>query len=72
MVTPAWPDANLYDRIIAWATPHVLPRDWVDQAAPDAVVVTSVKLAALAWPTRCCAATSTTASPASRPCILAA
>lgn len=48
MVTPAWPDANLYDRIIAWATPHVLPRDWVDQAAPDAVVVTSVKLAALA------------------------
>lgn len=43
-----WPDARPYDRIIAWATPHVLPRTWVEQAAREAVIVTSVKLAAVA------------------------
>ncbi|GAB3165186.1 hypothetical protein GCM10027059_22510 [Myceligenerans halotolerans] len=37
-----------YDRVIAWATPHVIPAAWVDQLTTDAVVVAPVKIAPLA------------------------
>jgi protein-L-isoaspartate(D-aspartate) O-methyltransferase len=43
-----WPDAAPYDRIIGWATPHVLPKDWVEQAKPGATIVTPVKIASVA------------------------
>lgn len=37
-----------YDRVIAWATPHVIPSTWIDQIAQDAVIVAPVKIARLA------------------------
>jgi protein-L-isoaspartate(D-aspartate) O-methyltransferase len=37
-----------YDRVVAWATPHVIPSTWIDQTAPDAVIVAPVKIARLA------------------------
>ncbi|WP_418154740.1 protein-L-isoaspartate O-methyltransferase family protein [Actinoalloteichus caeruleus] len=43
-----WAAGGPYDRIIAWATPHVLPRPWMEQVTPGAVVVTSVKVAEVA------------------------
>lgn len=43
-----WPTGGPYERIVGWATPHVLPRAWVDQAANDGVIVTPVKLAPVA------------------------
>lgn len=43
-----WPQAAPFDRIMGWATPHVLPRAWADQASPGAVIVTPVKIADIA------------------------
>ena len=43
-----WPPAAPVDRIVGWATPHVLPASWVEQAAPEAVIVTPVKIADVA------------------------
>lgn len=37
-----------YDRIIGWATPHLILSAWMTQAAPRAVIVTPVKVAAIA------------------------
>ncbi|MFD6142070.1 protein-L-isoaspartate O-methyltransferase [Promicromonospora sp. NPDC060271] len=37
-----------YDRVVAWATPHVIPSTWIDQIAQDAVIVAPVKVARLA------------------------
>lgn len=37
-----------YDRVVAWATPHVIPSAWIDQIARDAVIVAPVKVAELA------------------------
>lgn len=42
------PDGAPYDRIAAWSTPHLVPAPWIDQATPDAVIVTPVKVAELA------------------------
>lgn len=42
------PQAAPFDRIIGWATPHVLPHAWVDQASSGAVIVTPVKIADIA------------------------
>ncbi|MFW6639911.1 protein-L-isoaspartate O-methyltransferase family protein [Nocardiopsis algeriensis] len=39
------PGEEPFDRIVAWTTPQVLPRAWVEQAAPGAVVLTPVELA---------------------------
>lgn len=51
-----WPEGAPYDRVIAWATPPWLPRAWVEQAASDAMILTSVKIAevALANAVLCC------------------
>lgn len=43
-----WADSGPYDRIIAWATPHVIPLRWVEQAIEGAAVLTPVKVAPLA------------------------
>lgn len=43
-----WPPAAPFNRIVGWATPHVLPHAWVDQAWPGAVIVTPVKIADVA------------------------
>jgi protein-L-isoaspartate(D-aspartate) O-methyltransferase len=37
-----------YDRVVAWATPHVIPSAWIDQIARDGVIVAPVKAARLA------------------------
>ncbi|GAB4086603.1 hypothetical protein GCM10028784_32330 [Myceligenerans cantabricum] len=37
-----------YDRVIAWATPHLIPAPWTEQIADDAVIVAPVKIAPLA------------------------
>ncbi|MFD2796505.1 protein-L-isoaspartate O-methyltransferase [Promicromonospora vindobonensis] len=37
-----------YDRLVAWATPHVIPSAWIDQIGEDAVIVAPVKVARLA------------------------
>ncbi|WP_275002399.1 protein-L-isoaspartate O-methyltransferase family protein [Promicromonospora iranensis] len=37
-----------YDRVVAWATPHVIPSAWIDQIGQDAAVVAPVKVARLA------------------------
>ncbi|MFJ3404162.1 protein-L-isoaspartate O-methyltransferase [Promicromonospora sp. NPDC090134] len=37
-----------YDRVVAWATPHVIPSSWIDQIARDAVIVAPAKVAELA------------------------
>lgn len=39
------PGKGDFDRIVAWTTPSLLPRAWVEQAAPDTVIVTPVELA---------------------------
>lgn len=38
------PGKGNFDRVVAWTTPSLLPRAWVEQAA-DAVIVTPVELA---------------------------
>jgi protein-L-isoaspartate(D-aspartate) O-methyltransferase len=35
-----WEAGALYDRIIGWTTPHVLPHSWVRQVRDRAVIVT--------------------------------
>lgn len=42
------PTGAPYDRVVAWATPHVIPSTWIDQIAQDAVIVAPVKIARLA------------------------
>lgn len=42
------PEHGPYDRIVAWATPGWLPKTWVEQAKPGAVIVTPVDVAPLA------------------------
>lgn len=37
-----------YDRVVAWATPHVIPSAWIDQIGQTAVIVAPVKVAHLA------------------------
>jgi protein-L-isoaspartate(D-aspartate) O-methyltransferase len=37
-----------YDRVVAWAAPHVIPSAWIDQIGQDAVIVAPVKVARLA------------------------
>src|SRR5690606_33246533 len=34
-----------YDRVITWATPHLIPTPWTEQIGDDAVVVAPVKIA---------------------------
>jgi protein-L-isoaspartate(D-aspartate) O-methyltransferase len=43
-----WDAGVTYDRIVGWASPHVLPRSWVGQAREQAVIVTPVKVAPIA------------------------
>ncbi|MGH3832846.1 MAG: protein-L-isoaspartate O-methyltransferase family protein, partial [Pseudonocardiaceae bacterium] len=43
-----WANEELFDRIVSWVTPHVLPTAWVAQARPGAVIVTPVKIADVA------------------------
>lgn len=38
----------LLARIVGWATPHLLPRRWVEQARDQAVIVTPIKVAPIA------------------------
>ena len=42
------PTGTPYDRLVAWATPHVIPSAWIDQIGEDAVIVAPVKVARLA------------------------
>ena len=42
------PAGALYDRVVAWATPHLIPSAWIDQIGEDAVIVAPVKVARLA------------------------
>ena len=37
-----------YDRVVAWAAPHVVPSAWIDQIIESAVIVAPVKVAPLA------------------------
>lgn len=37
------PGHGAFDRIVAWTTPALVPQAWVDQAAPQAVVLTPVE-----------------------------
>ncbi|MBB6122272.1 protein-L-isoaspartate O-methyltransferase family protein [Nocardiopsis algeriensis] len=39
------PGRGPFDRIVAWATPRLLPEAWMEQAEPGAVVLTPVELA---------------------------
>jgi protein-L-isoaspartate(D-aspartate) O-methyltransferase len=39
-----WKAGAPYDRVLGWTTPHVVPEEWVWQAAPGAIVVTPVKI----------------------------
>lgn len=43
-----WVAGGPYDRIVGWATPHLLPRRWVAQARDQAVIVTPIKVAPIA------------------------
>lgn len=43
-----WANEGLFDRIVGWVTPHVLPAAWIAQAKPGAVIVTPVKIADVA------------------------
>jgi len=43
-----WAAGGPYDRIVGWATPHLLPRRWVEQARDQAVIVTPIKVAPIA------------------------
>jgi protein-L-isoaspartate(D-aspartate) O-methyltransferase len=43
-----WEAAAPFDRIVGWATPHVIPAAWVEQTKPDALIVTPVKIADIA------------------------
>lgn len=43
-----WEAGGPYDRIVGWATPHLLPRRWVEQARDQAVIVTPIKVAPIA------------------------
>ncbi|MGQ0718260.1 MAG: protein-L-isoaspartate O-methyltransferase family protein [Pseudonocardiales bacterium] len=43
-----WDEGGVYDRIVGWTAPHVLPRPWVGQAGEQAVIVTPVKVAPIA------------------------
>lgn len=40
-----------YDRVIAWATPHVVPSAWLEQVVDEGVIVTPVKAAEVAGAT---------------------
>lgn len=42
------PDEAPFDRVIAWATPEVIPASWTGQTRPGAVIVSPVQLSALA------------------------
>ena len=46
--THGWENGAPYDRIIGWTTPHVLPRQWVQQAAHRSVIVTPVHVSDVA------------------------
>ncbi|GAA3735224.1 protein-L-isoaspartate(D-aspartate) O-methyltransferase [Spinactinospora alkalitolerans] len=41
------PDHGPFDRIVAWATPDLIPQAWVDQAAPGALLITPVQVTPL-------------------------
>ncbi|MCK2245230.1 MULTISPECIES: methyltransferase domain-containing protein [unclassified Crossiella] len=43
-----WAPGAPYDAVIGWTTAPVLPRAWVEQAAPTAVLVAPVKIAEIA------------------------
>ncbi|MFJ5157012.1 protein-L-isoaspartate O-methyltransferase [Streptomyces sp. NPDC088353] len=43
--TAGFPERAPYDRIVAWCTPPLLPQEWVDQAADDAVIVAPLPIA---------------------------
>ncbi|MGH3930568.1 MAG: protein-L-isoaspartate O-methyltransferase family protein [Pseudonocardiaceae bacterium] len=43
-----WEAGGPYDRIVGWATPHTLPRRWVEQARDHTVIVTPIKVAPIA------------------------
>lgn len=45
------PDAAPYDRIIAWTTPPVLLRSWVDQAKPAGIIVQPVRISSMVYAT---------------------
>ena len=57
------PGGAPYDRVVAWATPHVIPSAWIDQIARDAVIVAPVKVAELATAHAIVAITVTDGSP---------
>lgn len=58
------PGGAPYDRIVAWATPHLIPAPWTDQIAHDAVIVAPVKIAPLATANAICTITVTNGTPA--------
>ncbi|WP_109508924.1 protein-L-isoaspartate O-methyltransferase family protein [Nocardioides speluncae] len=41
-------DTAPFDRIVAWTTPNLLPRSWVEQTAPGGKIVSPVKIADIA------------------------
>jgi protein-L-isoaspartate(D-aspartate) O-methyltransferase len=43
-----WPPAAPFEGIVAWATPHLLPRAWVEQTTAGGTIVTPVKIARVA------------------------
>jgi protein-L-isoaspartate(D-aspartate) O-methyltransferase len=43
-----WPDRAPFDRIVAWATPSLLPGAWIEQANENAIIVTPIKAAPVA------------------------
>lgn len=43
--TAGYPERAPYDRLVAWCTPPLLPRAWVDQLAVGSVIVTALPIA---------------------------
>ncbi|WP_046471121.1 methyltransferase domain-containing protein [Allosalinactinospora lopnorensis] len=41
------PDCGPFDRVVAWATPDVIPQAWVEQAASEALLITPVQVTPL-------------------------
>lgn len=45
--TAGFADKTPYDRIVAWCTPPLLPKAWVDQVADDGLIVAPLPIAAV-------------------------
>lgn len=40
-----WPSCAPYDRVVAWCSVTVVPRAWIDQSAPEALLVVPIRTA---------------------------